>query len=131
MEWLESVLESNTIKPTMIMMHHHPFDSGIAYMDTYQHQEAADLESMFSRFRNIEAVVCGHVHRTMFKRWGGTIVCSCPSTTTEINLQFNPQAKPQSHEGIQACLLHLWSSDVGLISHVSYIGKFKGPYSFA
>jgi urea transport system ATP-binding protein len=29
-------------------------------------------------------VLCGHVHRQMVRRWAGTVVCSCPSTTTEI-----------------------------------------------
>lgn len=129
--WLESILEADRIKPTIIMMHHHPFISGISYLDKYRHQEPDVLEAIMTRFCNIEAIVCGHVHRTMVKSWGGTIICSCPSTTTEIDLQLNPQANPQSYEGIQACLLHLWSEHEGLISHVSHIGSFKGPYPFA
>lgn len=131
LKWLEFILEKDTIKPTLVMMHHHPFNSGIPYMDIYRHEAAAALELIFQRFSNIEAIVCGHVHRVMFKRWGGTIVFSCPSTTTEIDLQLSPQAKPQSYEGIQACLLHFWGDSQGLISHVSHIGEFKGPYPFA
>ena len=131
LKWLESTLAEDTIKPTLVMMHHHPFNSGISYLDKYRHEAAVALESIFKKFSNIEAVVCGHVHRVMFKGWGGTIVSSCPSTTTEIALQLTPQAKPQSYEGVRACLLHFWSHEQGLISHVSYVGKFKGPYPFA
>jgi hypothetical protein len=29
-----------------------------------------------------------------------------------------------------ACLLHLWRPGVGLVSHLSYIGSFAGPYPF-
>lgn len=129
--WLESVLETDQLKPTIIMMHHHPFNSGISYMDEYRHEETSSFETLLRRYNNIEAVTCGHVHRVMFKRWCNTIIFSCPSTTTEIDLQFDVKAKPQSHEGIQACMLHLWDKDEGLLSHVSHIGTFKGPYPFA
>jgi 3',5'-cyclic AMP phosphodiesterase CpdA len=111
-------------------MHHPPFVSGIAYLDEYRYVETDPLESVLRCFSNIEAVLCGHVHRSMTRRWAGTVVAACPSTTTEIALQLNPEAEPQSYMGPPACLLHLWNQVHGLVSHTSYIGKYPGPYPF-
>lgn len=66
----------------------------------------------------------------MVRRWAGTIVATCPSTTTEIALRLSPEAEPQSYMGPPACLLHLWDPAHGLVSHTSYIGKYAGPYPF-
>jgi 3',5'-cyclic AMP phosphodiesterase CpdA len=131
LEWLARVLEKDTRKPTMIMMHHPPFATGIPYMDEYGCFEAGRLAAVVERFGNIEMLVCGHVHRPMLRRWAGTVACSCPSTTTEIDLQLNPLARPQSHVGPRACMLHLFDAGHGFVSHVSQIGKFAGPYEFA
>ena len=111
-------------------MHHPPFVSGIPYLDEYRYVEAAPLESVLRSHSNIEAVLCGHVHRSMIRRWAGTVVVACPSTTTEIALQLRPEAEPLSYVGPPACLLHLWNPCHGLVSHTSYIGKYPGPYAF-
>ncbi|MDQ0569983.1 Icc protein [Variovorax paradoxus] len=129
--WLARVLAQDTSKPTLLMLHHPPFMSGIPYMDMYRYMEVQQLEGVVRAAPNIELVLCGHVHRTMLRRWAGTIVCSCPSTTTEIDLQLAPDAQPQSHIGPRGCMLHLWDEVHGMVSHVSHIGTFAGPYGFA
>ncbi len=131
LSWLRSVLEANPRKPTLVIMHHPPFVSGIPYMDEYRYFEADALGDVLRSFTNIEAVLCGHVHRPMTRRWAGTLVSTCPSTTTEIALQLSPGAAPQSFMGPPACMLHLWDPAHGLVSHTSYIGTYPGPYSFA
>ena len=82
------------------------------------------------RFPNVRLVLCGHVHRTVVRRWAGTVVVACPSTATEIALQLAPGAVPQSFLGPPACLLHLWNPQQGLVNHVSYTGRYPGPYPF-
>jgi Icc protein len=131
LRWLHTTLSNDPDKPTLIMIHHPPFLCGIPYMDTYRLVDASPLEAIVSSVTNVEVVVCGHVHRPMLKRWGGTIVCSCPSTTTEIALQLSPDAKAQSYLGPPACMLHLWTQSHGMISHLSHIGDYPGPYPFA
>jgi 3',5'-cyclic-AMP phosphodiesterase len=130
MDWLAATLAADTVKPTLLLLHHPPFVSGIGYLDEYRYLEADALERLVGRFSNVQAVLCGHVHRVMMRRWAGTMVVACPSTTTEIALQLAPQASPQSFMGPPACLLHLWQPPHGLITHVSYIGQFDGPYPF-
>lgn len=129
--WLQQTLERDAVKPTIVMLHHPPFASGIPYMDEYRYLDPTPLETVLRRFDNIELVLCGHVHRVMFRRWAGTTVCSCPSSTTEIALQLRSDASPMSHVGPPACLLHHWDAANGIVTHLSHIGKFAGPYPFA
>jgi len=129
--WLQRTLEADREKPTLLMLHHPPFTSGIPYMDSYRYIDTAPLEAIVRSVGNIELVLCGHVHRTMLRRWAGTVVCSCPSSTTEIALQLAPDAAPASYLGRPGCMLHLWDEAAGMVSHVSHIGKLDGPYPFA
>lgn len=129
LEWLRATLDSDLEKPTLVLMHHPPFTSGIPYLDDYRYFEGDRLASIIEGRKNIEAVLCGHVHRSMVRRWAGTVVMACPSTTTQIALRLAPRAEPCSYVGPSACLLHLWTEG-GLVSHTSYIGEFEGPYPF-
>jgi 3',5'-cyclic-AMP phosphodiesterase len=130
LNWLTHTLESDRDKPTLVMMHHPPFTCGIPYLDQYRYIQADALGEILGSFSNIEAVLCGHVHRPMARRWAGTVVIACPSTTTEIALQLSPDSEPRSYLGPPACVLHLWSPVSGLVSHTSYIGKYPGPFPF-
>jgi 3',5'-cyclic AMP phosphodiesterase CpdA len=128
--WLATTLQEDSVTPTLVMMHHPPFISGIPYMDKYRYFEDDALARIIGACPNIEAVLCGHVHRAMIRKWAGTVVMACPSTTTEIALQLKAEAKPQSFQGPSSCMLHLWDAAVGLVSHISHIGKYPGPYPF-
>jgi 3',5'-cyclic-AMP phosphodiesterase len=130
LEWLKNILSENTLTPTLLIMHHPPFVSGIPYLDKYRYLKDDGLGAVLRSFSNIEAVLCGHVHRAIVRRWAGTIVVACPSTTTEIALQLRTESEPRSYLGPPACMLHLWSPPNGLVSHISFIGNYPGPYPF-
>jgi 3',5'-cyclic-AMP phosphodiesterase len=129
--WLQERLAAARHQPTIIVMHHPPFLSGIPYLDEYRYLDIEPLAEIIRSFSNIEAVLCGHVHRSMVRRWAGTVVMACPSTTTEIALQLRADAPPQSYLATPACMLHLWNPAQGLVSHLSHIGQFAGPFPFA
>jgi 3',5'-cyclic-AMP phosphodiesterase len=131
LSWLRDCLAADRHKPTIIVLHHPPFSCGVPYLDRYRYFAAEALAEIIAASGNIEAVLCGHVHRAMMRRWAGTVIIACPSTTTEIALQFRADARPQSFLAPPACMLHLWSPQQGLISHLSHIGGFPGPYPFA
>jgi len=131
LRWLAGVLERDTNKPTIVMMHLPPFVTGVPYLDEFGCVNSRGLEAVIERFSNIEIMLCGHVHRPTLRRWAGAVVCSCPSTTTEIDLQLRPQARPQSHVGPRACMLHVFHEGHGCVTHTSQIGKFAGPHPFA
>lgn len=131
LDWLATTLSQDPAKPTLIMLHHPPFVCGIPYLDEYRYFEGDALRAVIERFDNVEIVLCGHVHRSMLRRWAGTVICSCPSTTTQIDLQLAASALPSSHDGPRAFMLHQWNERDGLVSHTHQIGDFAGPYPFA
>ena len=129
--WLESVLAMEPTRPTIVMMHQPPFVSGIPYIDTYSCREGQRLAAVIARHPQVERILCGHVHRFMQLRFGGTILCTAPSTTTAIALRLRPDARPASYIEPPAMLLHHWQEGSGLVSHFVPIGTFPGPYPFA
>lgn len=130
LDWLQTTLQGRPEQPTLIMLHHPPFESGIPYMDTFMCRDAGAFEAVVRKHSQVAAVLCGHMHRLMMRRWGGTLAVSCPSTTTEIALRLAAQAEPASYLGPPACLLHRWDPAQGLVSHLSFIGSYPGPYPF-
>lgn len=129
--WLDGVLAAEPRRPTVVMMHQPPFDTGIPYLDLYSCREGQRLADVVRRHRQVERIVCGHVHRFMQMRFGGTMLCTAPSTTTAIALQLRPGAQPASHVEPPAFLLHHWRPETGLVTHFLPIGVFPGPYPFA
>lgn len=129
--WLDGVLAAEPARPTIIMMHQPPFASGIPYLDLYWCAGGERLAAVVARYPAVERIVCGHVHRFMQLRFAGTLLCTAPSTTTAIALQLRADAAPLSYLEPPACLLHHWKPDTGLITHLSPIGDFAGPFPFA
>jgi Icc protein len=129
--WLEDALATEPARPTIIMMHQPPFESGIPYIDIYRCRRGQRLAEIVARYPAVERILCGHIHRFMQLRFGGTMLCTAPSTTTAIALRLSPDAKPASYVEPPAMLLHDWRPDTGLITHFVPIGSFRGPLPFA
>jgi 3',5'-cyclic AMP phosphodiesterase CpdA len=130
-EWLTTTLASEPDKPTIIMMHQPPSESGIPYIDEYFCRNGSRLAEIVSRFPAVERILCGHIHRFMQLRFGGTMLCTAPSTTPAIALRLTPDAEPASYIEPPAFLLHRWTPETGLITHYVPIGSFPGPFPFA
>lgn len=129
--WLEQTLAADPQRPTLVMLHQPPFASGIPYIDLYACENGPRLAAVLSRYPAVERVVCGHIHRFMQLRFGGTLLCTAPSTTTAIALRLQADAKEASYVEPPALLLHHWKNDTGLITHWLPIGEFEGPLPFA
>ena len=129
--WLEGKLGQERKRPTMIFMHHPPFGTGLADMDRINCRNGASMAAVLRRFDNIERVVCGHHHRPITVRWGGTIGSVAPSTAHQVTLDLEVDGGPPSFTmeppGFH---LHIWSKDTGLVTHGVNIGRFEGPFPF-
>jgi 3',5'-cyclic-AMP phosphodiesterase len=129
--WLERALATDPERATIIMMHQPPFESGIPYIDRYACRRGHRMAEVVARFPAVERILCGHIHRFMQLRFGGTMLCTAPSTTTAIALRLWAAAEPASYIEPPALLLHQWAPDSGLITHLVPIGQFPGPFPFA
>lgn len=123
--WLEAALQAPPEQPTIIMLHQPPLVSGIPFIDIYRCHGARRLASL------VERIVCGHIHRFMLRRFAGTVLCTAPSTTTAIALRLEPEALQASYIEPPAFLLHHWTAEAGMVTHLVPIGAFPGPLPFA
>ena len=128
--WLEAALAAEPGRPTVVMMHQPPIECGVPYLDPYRCHGGAALAALLQRFPAVERVLCGHVHRQMLRRFGGTLLCTAPSTATAIALQPREGARPASFLEPPGILLHQWRPE-GMLTHALPVGDFPGPYPFA
>jgi 3',5'-cyclic-AMP phosphodiesterase len=130
--WLEAELVASHGKPVMIGMHHPPFACGIGFMDAIRlaPDDALALDALLRRHPNVERIVCGHVHRPITARFGGTIVWCAPSTAHQVALQLTPDGADMLVMEPPAFGLHLWRADTGLITHCRCIDQGDGPHVF-
>jgi 3',5'-cyclic-AMP phosphodiesterase len=128
--WLEARLAEATDRPTVIVMHHPPFDTGIRGMDRMGLAGAEALGEVVRRHPQIERILCGHLHRPIQVRWCGTVASTAPSTAHQVWLDLRDDGALGFIMEPPAVQLHVWRAGTGLISHMSYVGEYDGPYAF-
>lgn len=128
--WLDRTLAAAPAQPTLLAMHHPPFATGIAHMDAMGLREGADaLAALLQRHPQVERVLCGHLHRPIQCRFGGTLALTAPATAHQIALDL--------HEHSEACLVmeppgflvHRWDGS-RVVSHQAVVGDFGVPEPF-
>jgi Icc protein len=129
--WLAARLEEGPDRPTVIFMHHPPFVTGIAHMDSSGLASAREFAEVVRRHPQVERIVCGHLHRPIQARVGGTLASTAPSTAHQVALDLEDDNPLMFTIEPPACQLHVWRPGTGLVSHTSYIGDFDGPYLFS
>lgn len=130
--WLEQALIDNAAHPVVIAMHHPPFKTLIGHMDKIGLLEgSAALERLLRRFNNIERVICGHLHRPISTRFGGTIASTCPAPAHQVCLDLSPTAQSAWCLEPPAMEIHAWDHQAQrLVSHLAVIEDFAGPFPF-
>ncbi len=125
--WLARAL-AQAATPALLALHHPPFDTGIGHMDAIGLRGRDRLADALAA-RPPLAILAGHVHRTILGRFGGVPVTVGPSPAHAVALDLAagaPSAFAMEPPGV---LLHDWSPG-GLVSHLSHVGRFDGPYPF-
>lgn len=130
--WLERTLDAHRDEPVVIAMHHPPFQTLIGHMDVQSLLQGAEaMERIVARHPNVERVICGHVHRAVEVRFGGTIACTSPTAAHQVALDLDPQAASQwVLEPPAFRILALDASGRRVVSHLAASGEFDGPYPF-
>jgi 3',5'-cyclic AMP phosphodiesterase CpdA len=130
LDWLEARLAESD-RPTILFMHHPPFDCGISAFDGARLTEGEPrLAELVRRYGNVERVMCGHVHRPIQVRWAGTMASIAPSTAHQATLDLQDKAPLSMMMEPPGLALHLWRPGTGLVTHVSYVGTYDGPQPF-
>ncbi len=119
--WLDARLAEAPERPTLVMMHHPPFSTGIERMDQMGLEGSTGMAEVIRRHPQVERILCGHLHRPIVKRFANTVASTCPSTAHQVVLDLRRPGRLSIVDEPPACQLHLWSEELGLVSHTSYI----------
>jgi 3',5'-cyclic-AMP phosphodiesterase len=128
--WLDATLAAAPSTPTIVALHHPPFATGISHMDAMglDADAAAGLGAVVERHPQVERVQAGHLHRSILRRWRGTIAATAPSVAHAVALDLNDEPAAWVLEP-PAFLLHRWTPETGLVTHQVPIGHFPPtPY---
>lgn len=137
MAWLERTLAAVPERPTVVFMHHPPFASGIGHMDKEVFRGWREFHALLSRHRQVERVLCGHLHRPIFRRMGTTVVSSCPAIGMQLYLDLRSKAPSTFIMEPPSLMLHFWTrlwEEETLLTHMSIIpdhpAQYSGPHPF-
>ena len=128
--WLDETLAEVSEKPTMIGMHHPPFGCGITHMDRIALRDPEAFTAVIARHKQVERIVCGHHHRSIFGRVAHAVASVGPSVGHPVELSLLPDAPPSFNFEPAAFHLHLWTPADGIVTHTAYVEHFPGPFPF-
>ncbi len=127
--WLEESLAQQSERPTLLLMHHPPFLTGIGHMDAIGLTGREAFEHIVGRHPQIELILCGHLHRNIQTTVGGRRVLTSPSPAHQVAFDLHADAPSCFRMEPPGYLLHWWN-DGRIVSHAVTIGDYDGPYPF-
>jgi 3',5'-cyclic AMP phosphodiesterase CpdA len=129
--WLRDTLSKNQGRRTIIAMHHPPFRTFIGHMDDAGLLRGArELEAIVAAHPQVERILCGHLHRSIDVRFGGTIAMTSPSPAHQVDLDLKPDAPSRWSLEPPAFRLVAWEANERMVSHLAPCGRFDGPHPF-
>lgn len=131
LNFLEQSLAAAPDRPTVIVMHHPPFSSGIEFMDQVGLRNASDFAAIVARHKQVERVLCGHVHRTVLGCIAHVPVLIAPSPCHQVALTLAPGAPGAYVLDPPAFAVHRWTARDGFSTHIAFVGPTPGPFPFS
>ena len=131
--WLDQHLAGQDPEtPVIVAMHHPPFRTLIGHMDDIGLMSGSkELEALISRHKNIQRIICGHLHRAIDTCFGGTLASTSPAPAHQVTLDLHPQAASSWMLEPPAFRIHAWDNEGRrLVTHLASVGDFDGPYPF-
>src|SRR5262249_29469084 len=129
LDWLDGTLASRPNTPTVVMLHHPPFATGLAHFDVVGMSDNAGFERVIAKHGQAERIRAGHVHRAVQIRFGGTLASACPSTAHQVACDLRPDGMDSFTLEPPAFQLHRWNGR-SLFTYTINVGEFAGPFPF-
>ena len=121
--WLSDALAQEPDRPTVIVLHHPPIETGIGWLTTALNEPwIAWLDAALAGHHQVIGMIAGHVHRWIVTGWRGRPVAVCSSTAPQLALRLEPidpeepDGRPMIVADPPAFALHYWNGE-GLVSH--------------
>lgn len=118
-DWLDTTLGEQPDRPTLLFIHHPPFDVGAHYVGGYRiPEEAAALETIVRRHSQVAGLLCGHVHWPIEREWAGTQARIMPSVAIDLRKGIDEEEA----QGRPVYMLHRLGGETGLVSEARSAG---------
>ena len=132
LEFLRHELDRETERPIIVALHHPPIPTGNRWMDTIGLFEPAELAKIISAHDNVSLIMCGHCHRTVFGNFAGSPVIIAPSTGHQLEHALGNRDEVFAYNlEPPSFLLHRWTANAGLTTHLLLVDRFPGPFTFS
>ena len=113
--WLDATLSARPSCPTLLFIHHPPFDVDDHYVNGYRrHDEATALANIVMRHQQVRGLVCGHVHWPVDCWWADRPARITPSVA--IDLRKGVDEKEATNRPIY--MIHNLSRGEGIASQM-------------
>jgi len=109
LRWLDDTLRAAPDKPTLIGLHHPPFDTGIGFMDQIGLHDKSALAEVVAGQTQVKGVLAGHVHRPFTAAFAGTIAMICPGSAHQVAVDFTDGSPDGWTSDPPGFLLHQWN----------------------
>ena len=129
LEFLKESLADLEKAPVVVMLHHPPFKSGMAFMDSIGLQRGTEqLSEVLTAYQGEILVLCGHIHRNISTRLAGHTVISAPSVCSSFLFNTHHDAPIGFLKQEGGALLHQWADGFKSIRIDPVRGD--GPFAF-
>ena len=120
LDWLEERLGEDRATPTIVAMHHPPFDVGMLALDAIglPPRQRTALAELLRRNPHVHRVISGHVHRSATADALGTCaVLACTSVHAQTRLEIGSTTFDLSPGEPAGFMLHALLDSGALVSH--------------
>lgn len=128
--WLDRQLALTGDKPVIIFMHHPPAKFGVLETDEDGFIGADILGRVISKYDNIEALLCGHIHLAAHQKWQNTVITTAQSMGLQLVLDLTLDLPSQFNLEPPGYQLHYFTPENNLVSHTVTVKEVDGPYLF-
>ena len=130
-QWLDINLKRYLSKPTLLFMHHPPFVTGIDGMDNQNLKNSSRFFEILRSYPQVKHIACGHVHRASETVIDGVGISIAPNGAHSVHLDINSKKPPMFiMEPPTIRIFNLNLKNENVVSHLSFVGKYDGPYPF-
>lgn len=116
--WLRRAVQDCRGAPLLVFLHHPPVDVGIGWIDPGPGQDWIGRLDGALQGAQVVGICTGHVHLGGVFPWRGRQVLTCPSSSSDLSLDFapmqagQPDGRPLVEQGEPAFALHRWEDGV-------------------
>lgn len=123
--WLDARLSEAPDRPTVLFLHHPPFLTGMRVMDSINCRSGDALAAVLARHPQVIRLLCGHVHRGVHTMFHGVEASIGPSPTHALMLDVRKRGSLGFILEPPGFHLHIWEPEMGLVTHVGFMGVFE------